>query len=792
MLTPRWHKVIRDLCSQKTKTVLIVLAIAIGLFAFGSVFVTQEVLLREMDTQYRSTDTANIVFYTSYYDSNLLRWVRQQPEVADAQGRASYTVKLLAGEKTYNLSLYAYPDNGNISVNRITPEDGRWPPARKEISFERASLPLSLAEIGDKVLVELPNGKQYELIVAGTVHDLNAFPGTMIPMPTAYVSFPTLEWMGFPGDCNQIHIVSADRTLNRLENTRIAADFRLRLADKGVPVYSTQIRDSGDHWAKDVVQSFSLILGGLGIFSLVLSGFLVVNTITALVTQQKRQIGIMKAVGGTGGQIISLYLALVGFYGLLALVIALPVSLGLSYFFLGIITDFLNIDIARFYMPPRVLFLEAGAAIVVPAVAAALPILGGVRITVREALSSYGIAARTRTGLFDRILFRVRIFSRPVLLSLRNTFRRRGRLALTLGTLTLAGTLFIGVMNIRASLESEFDNLWNHYYNWQVALNLESSYPRRWIESRIMSIPGVVRAESQNGGYAQRIMEDGSQGTSFNITGVSPESESVRPELSSGRWLEAGDQNVLVLTSALAKDLPDIKTGDTVTLKLFGVEREWEIIGIAPQTFDRVAYSSFDNLARLRGSSGLTSEVYISTADKDGASQTRIAEAIESQLKQDGIRVSGSLTQETIASANSQQISLLIYFLLVMAVMSAAIGALGLMGMMSLNVMERTREIGVMRSIGATSRAVGSIVITEGLIIGFISWLAAIPVSIPMSLIFNSMLGSVMFGAPLDFVFSPQGLIIWLAIIVCMALAASLLPAYNAMRMSVRETLAYE
>jgi putative ABC transport system permease protein len=127
-----------------------------------------------------------------------------------------------------------------------------------------------------------------------------------------------------------------------------------------------------------------------------------------------------------------------------------------------------------------------------------------------------------------------------------------------------------------------------------------------------------------------------------------------------------------------------------------------------------------------------------------------------------------------------------------MAVMAAAIGALGLMGLMSLNVMERTREIGVMRSIGATSRAVGSIVVTEGLIIGIVSWLIAIPVSIPISLVFNSMLGSVMFGTTLSFVFSLTGLAAWLAIVMGIAFAASLLPAYRAMRMSVRETLAYE
>ena len=169
-----------------------------------------------------------------------------------------------------------------------------------------------------------------------------------------------------------------------------------------------------------------------------------------------------------------------------------------------------------------------------------------------------------------------------------------------------------------------------------------------------------------------------------------------------------------------------------------------------------------------------------------------MAQVVESQLKKSGIKIGSSITQEAIVSSNAGQVDFLIYFLLIMAILSAIIGALGLMGMMSLNVMERTREIGVMRSIGATSRAVASVVIAEGLVIGIVSWLIAIPISLPMSLIFNSMMGNILFGKAIPLIFSPTGLFIWLAVVMGIAFAASLLPAYRAMRMSVRETLAYE
>jgi putative ABC transport system permease protein len=812
MLTPRWHKVIRDLWSNKTKTILVVLAIAVGLFAFGSVFITQEILVTSMDEQYRETNSSDIVFTTDSFDESLLRWIREQPEVEQVQGKASYMLKMYGGEKTYNLTLIAYDDNSNITMNKITPEQGVWPPGRKEISFERTSLPLTQVQVGDTVTVELSSGKKYDLTVSGTVHDLNAFPGTMVPLPTAYVSWSTLEYLGFSGQSNQINIIVKENyldtstqetvTLNsghgqsnsslipRLET--VASTLKSRLEDRGLTVYSTQVKDASEHWAKSVTQSFVLILTGLGIFSLILSGFLVVNTITALITQQKRQIGMMKAVGGTGRQIISLYMVLVTCYGLLALLIAVPVSLGLGYFFMTLVANLLNIDITGFHMPVRVFLLEFGAAILIPVIAAGIPILGGVRIPVREALSDYGLSGKIKTGFFDRMLLQVKILSRPMLLSLRNTFRRKGRLALTMGTLILAGTLFIGVMNIRASLDSEFEAVFKKYYDWEVALGLDGNYPVRGIEARTLNIPGVTGVESQAYINAQRIKEDGTRGASFYLTGVNLDSTFVTPDIQSGRWIEISDKNALVLTSGLAKNWPDIGIGDTVTLRINGQEKDWQVVGLINQEWENTAYTDFNYVSRLNGTSGMTSSIYIKTAQKDGNSQTAMAEEVEDRLKKSGIKVGSSITQNTIVSANAGQIDFLIYFLLIMAILSAIIGALGLMGMMSLNVLERTREIGVMRSIGAKSSSIGWIVITEGLIIGIVSWIVAIPVSIPMTMIFNSLMGTLMFGSALSFVFSPLGLGIWLAIVLVMAFVASILPAYRAMRMSVRETLAYE
>ena len=122
----------------------------------------------------------------------------------------------------------------------------------------------------------------------------------------------------------------------------------------------------------------------------------------------------------------------------------------------------------------------------------------------------------------------------------------------------------------------------------------------------------------------------------------------------------------------------------------------------------------------------------------------------------------------------------------------AAVGGLGLSGTMSLNVLERTREIGLMRAVGAVSGTVRSIVLTEGALIGLLSWVIALPLSWPASHAFAIVLGNALVGRPWSASLTPSGPAIWLVIVLTISTVASLLPARRAAQISVREALAYE
>ena len=185
----------------------------------------------------------------------------------------------------------------------------------------------------------------------------------------------------------------------------------------------------GQHPHADLMGMLLLSKVAFGLFALVLSGILVVNLLTALLASQVRQIGVMKAVGGTRWPIARIYLAQALLLGVAACVVAVPLGMWGSRVLCRYLAVFLNFDIASFAVPAWVYLLEALVGLLVPLLAAAYPVARGTRISVREALADYGVAdGGFGTTAFDRALASLSGTTRPLLLSLRNAFRRRARL----------------------------------------------------------------------------------------------------------------------------------------------------------------------------------------------------------------------------------------------------------------------------------------------------------------------------------------------------------------------------
>jgi putative ABC transport system permease protein len=235
--------------------------------------------------------------------------------------------------------------------------------------------------------------------------------------------------------------------------------------------------------------------------------------------------------------------------------------------------------------------------------------------------------------------------------------------------------------------------------------------------------------------------------------------------------------------------------GDEVIIKMRDKEHPWRVVGIYKMVGNvapPLVYTNGEYLSQSLNEVGMTSELRVTISPRDAASQARVAKALEAQFGRMGIQVAHVETAEEWRVLQGASLDLLVYFLLAMAVLIVIVGGLGLMSTMSMHVLERTREIGVMRAIGASSRSVFQIVVVEGVFIGAASWVLGALLSIPITLLLNQGVGVAVMTAPIDFLFGWDGLVIWLIGALALSALASIVPAWSASRLTIREVLAHE
>lgn len=791
MLSPRWRKVIRDVWDNRPRTALVVLAIAVGVAAFGGVFSARAILLADWRRGYTATTPAQIIILGSDYDRGVVQAVAAMREVQTVEGRSSYPLQISSPDGTvYTLTLTVPPDLSQMDVDRLVLEDGRWP-LERELMLERMSAGLLGVQPGDRLTVSLPDGRNLGLLLVGTAHDYLASPATDVsPFLAGYVTPETLRQLGHPGTYDELHIVTTDPAASNEALSVIANRMCDRIEADGYPVSGVTAQQLTDHWAAQVIDGLTAIMVGIGLFSLLLGIFLVINTISAILVQQTRQIGMMKAVGARGRDVVGIYLAIVGIFGGLGLLVAVPLGIGLAYGVITFLNDsMLNLDILRFRLPGWVLGLQMAAALGVPLLAALSPVLKEARATPHAALTDYGVSAgfatRQREGHSP-----IRLPA-SLLLTARNLFRRRGRAILTLATLTLAGTIFMSVVNVRGGFMDELSAMFR-MIGHDIQIPLERPYPLRQLNEFAARMPGVTSAEGWLGFSVRRIRADGSKGEPFTLLGQPVPSDYTDPVLLDGRWLLPDDQGALVIGSEILRLEPDLQVGDTIELEIDQRPTTWTVVGIARVYALPNAYANRDYLSQVTHLEGQGKILYIGTAQHDADTQQQVADDLQDRMQRAGMKIGPIMTQQTLIGVYIGVVDFVMYFLVLMAILLAVIGGLGLAGTMSVNLIERTREIGIMRAVGASGGAIGWMVVSEALLLGLMSWLLAAIISLPFSAGFSAFAGTALMDRPLPPVYQPGGYLLWLVVVEIIAALASLLPARRASRISVREALAYE
>jgi putative ABC transport system permease protein len=798
MMRPRWQKVFADIWGHKFRSLLVIASITIGLFAAGLIVSMSLIINKDMKAGYASVNPAGIEVFASPFNQDLVDSVRHIDGVRQAEGIQTLTLRVLNTKGEWQpIELKAVPDIETMDINRVSLQQGVWPPRDREVAIDVYRLGEVAAGVGSTIRVELPSGKIRELKVAAVTHDQTigsvGAGGFFLAPVQGYITFDTLEWLDSPPLMNRLYVTVQGDPTDRAGLQAISERVTHAVESAGNVVVFSHIRLQNDHPNRVYVDAITAVLVVLGFLVLFLSGFLITNTLAALLNQQVNHIGIMKAIGARRGQIIAIYMSLIFIYGLTAFAVALPLSGWAAYALMQNFASAINIDLQGFRIEPAVVWLELGIALVIPQLAGIIPILNGTRISVVEALSGLSQNKPRNSGR-DRGSFRR--LSRPMLLSLRNTFRHPGRLALTLTTLTLGGAIFIATFNVQVSLTNYIERI-GHYFLADVTVNLSDSARISEIEQIIREVPGVRHVEGWAATAAVLVKSDGTPGESVSLLAPPEGSRMVDPVILEGRWFQPGDDAAIVVNERFRETFPELKLGDQIRIKIFGKEKAVTVIGffqMAGKSGGYLAYTTYEYLSVVIHQNKRANSFRVA-GFRDNlslAEQKALGRAIETALKDHGYRIADVQAGRSLTTTTASGLNILTGFLLMMAVLIAIVGSIGLAGTMSLNVLERTREIGIIRAIGASDRSVMDLVMVEGLLIGMMSWVLGLLVALPVSSLMANAIILALFGATADFTFTPIGVFLWLVVVVILSVLASVGPARNATRLTIREVLAYE
>jgi putative ABC transport system permease protein len=810
-MKPRWRKVLHDLIDNKGRTLLVVFSIAVGVFSIGVISGAYQIISQDMSVSYSANVPANIEIRMADFDEDVLDSIHNQPNVKDAEARRVFNIRVrVPGSDSWTtLDMTAFESFEKNAINLLVPIEGATVPKKREVLLEQNALQDLNVPVGGLLEFQLPDGSTKTLPVVGIVQDTAAGAGDFLASPYGYITMDTLQYLGQPKSFNRALMTVSGDGDDIAYIREVGGALKDKLEKSGMTVIRTRFSETHKHPLADTVNAVLGILMALGILIVFLSSSLIANTLSALLNQHLRHIGVIKLVGGQRRQVFRMYITLIMAFGVLALAIAVPLGGQGAYGLALFISSEMNFNLLGYRIVPMALLIQVAVGLLVPLVAGLVPVLNGSRITVLRALSggladeeqSQASGEEMRLSWFDwmqvkatRLLAQRGIhIPRPFVISLRNTFRRKGRLALTLFTLTMGGAIFISVFNVRVTLHDYIGQI-GKYFRADVTLDFDRAYRLDEVNQFALQMDGVEHVEGWQFVSAELMGSGDEVLDNLNILAPPATSEFVDPITVSGRFIEETDIRKLAISEAILDYFPDLKVGDTLRLKVNAREEEWEVIGIFKFVGREgvLAYAPLEYIEQVTNLTGRAFSFRVGTTRHDRAYQDAIAERLDRSFRDSGFKVrqaeSGSASLDTAV----ESLDTLVIFLLIMAVLTAIVGSMGLTGTMGMNVLERTREIGIMRAIGADDRAVMRTVIAEGIVIGSISFVLAVILSVPITYLLSYIVSVAIFETPIDVVFTYLGYAIWFGLVLVLSTVASIVPARNAARLTIREVLAYE
>ena len=816
-MTPRLYiKLFRDIQTTWERLVMMVLAISVSLIVFSGMWYALTLVQSNTASGYMSTNpaSARIRLEPGVMPDKIdefLAIAKTEPGVIDASMRQVTNVKLRkesGGLKSLQLFVAAADDPMRVATFKVEQDTG-WPPPPDCILLERSTLASLNLKVGDKVDVIGFNGKPAQLTVTGSVHDQSlALAGQTAGV--GYVQSNTLPLLDRPAVLDQLIITVADgpglevqsRDRDTIVRTSLSLVERLKVMP-GIVIKQVAIPTPYEHPHQAISFTVLSALSAFGLLSLLLSSILIATMFNGLLTQQIPQIGMMKAIGARSSRIFQLYVIMILLVSLLATALAIVPGMILGRTLAQmILSSALNIDVASLSIPWSVLGAVILAGVFVPLLITVPLLLRVSRRTVREALDDRGVEerpGRLTTELFSW-LGRLRGVDRKLMVAFRNLFRRQTRSFLSVGLLATGGAIFVSGFNVMAGFQAIPYTIYDEQ-RWDIEIRLDVPASSSVLIAIVEKVPGVSRVEGwnitttsiQSVGEVNvtRTYPDQGHG-SLGLSAI-PASTSmlIPPPITEGRWLNPNDTDAVVLPTSIRQTMPDVKVGDSVQLSVEDRPTIWRVIGITGGMGGSCPCVTQKGFERASGREDQANIVRIISDQHDKDVRVSIGQAAAQALTEAGIKPQEPRTIDSVIASTEGHSVILVGVILLIASTIGIVGLIGLGSTMSTNVIERTREFGVMKAIGASGSKIGRLVVFEGIFIAAVSCVVAVLPAIVLTWAMGAGLGNLFLGTPIPLEVSAQGVAIWILVVIVGAALATLVPASQAARLTVHEALAY-
>ncbi|HNW52313.1 MAG TPA: ABC transporter permease [Prolixibacteraceae bacterium] len=789
---PSSKKIIRDLLSDKGRSFIVLLAIVLGAFGVSMMTTAYQILGRNLNDNYRKTNPAAFTLVVDTISDDLLQQARLLPGNEYVETRNKIMGRVETGNnELVPIWLFVVDDLSNVQINTYRLLSGKIPATGNEMLIERTGNRLTDIAEGKHYRVTIPGFGTTEMKISGIVHDPGQAPSWMEGLLYGYVSKSFVKSMHLTGISPELKFTIRTNSCDRPTIERQMAKTVSFLESNRIKIIRTEILTPGRHIHQSQMDSLMFLLQMFGVLALLLSCFLIINMIMAIMAKETRQIGVMKAIGATTRKITSIYIRIVFIFGIVATLIALPLGYLAGRGFAQFVASMLNFELFNQQVSHGVWAIQLAIGTVLPVLVAFAPIYRASRITVREALNDYGVSdTLSIKSEHSQQFIRKMGLSNITLLAIRNTFRRKGRLVLTLITLVLGGAVFISAFNIRTSLKDTVNSRFTNQH-YDISMFLSEGVNEAVFCASLDCLPIVADYETWGYARATRIVPGKPESELMDVKVVPLQTHLFVPEIIDGKWLSGNAGEVVVNHVFLAK-YPDVRLGNTITLKVNGQTQTLKVVGSIRELFSGpTVYVSKTILAQWPAMVGKTNSALISFKG-DQTDLSANSAKLEQWFKANQYPVSLVFRKDQYKERVIDHLVVITSMLIMVTLLLILVGGLGLITTMGINMVERLRELSILRAIGVDTPKLYQLILTEGFLTGWMSWVIAVVASVPVSYYLGNKFFEIFFETTLNFDVSLTGILVWLAIIIVFSTIAVVVPARSANKRSIREGLSYE